>query len=307
MIVYESNKNWFRDIWHLTTSWTIRKIIYGVLIIGGYTLAVCLTLDYTTYEPRLHSSVFSLLGIVLSILLVFRTNTAYDRWWEGRKQWGALVNNCRNLSVMLHATLPKEDDESRSFYAKHIANFCIALKDHLRAGATTDNLVLLSDEEKAELNKKKHKPNHISFWIYNRMQQTYQTGTFDEADFINLKPQHQALLDILGACERILKTPIPYSYAVYIKIYITIYGLMLPFGLYNDFGLYTIPIVMFIFFAMIGIELMAQEIEEPFGLDCNDLSTADMAHNIKNNVFEIFEVSHARTESKEKELYTKVH
>jgi len=306
MIVYNTNKNWFRDIWHLTTSWTIKKIIYGTFIIGAYTLAICLSLEYTGFDPKLHSSVFSLLGVILSILLVFRTNTAYDRWWEGRKQWGALVNNCRNLSVMLHGTLPKEDDESRSYFAKNIANFCIALKDHLREGTEVDNLVLLSDEEKNELVPKAHKPNHISFWIYNRLQKTYKSGVFDAADFINIKPQHQSLLDILGACERILKTPIPYSYAVYIKVFITAYGLMLPFGLYDDFGLYSVPLVMFIFFAMLGLELMAEEIEEPFGTDCNDLSTADMAHNIKNNVFEIFEVKHATTASSKKQLYEKV-
>ncbi|HZY82219.1 MAG TPA: bestrophin family ion channel [Cyclobacteriaceae bacterium] len=103
---------------------------------------------------------------------------------------------------------------------------------------------------------------------------------------INLKQQHLTFTDVMGACERIKKTPIPFSYAVYLKVFISVYSLMLPFGLYLDFGFHSIPLSMFISFTMIGVELMAQEIEEPFGLDCNDLSTGDIANTIKNNVCE---------------------
>ncbi len=307
MIVYEPNKNWLKDVFHLTTSYTIKKILNGVLIIGIYTTAVCVMLSYFDLDPKLHSGIFSLLAVVLSIVLVFRTNSAYDRWWEGRKQWGALVNNCRNLAVMLHAALPEADKDSRFFFAKQIANFCIALKNHLRQGVSVDELIYVDQDEIKALEGKAHKPNHISYLIYDKIQKIYRSGTFSNADFINLKPQHQALLDILGACERIKKTPIPFSYAVYIKLFVTIYGLILPFGLYNDFGFYIIPLVMLIFFAMLGLELMAEEIEEPFGTDCNDLPTADIAHTIKNNVFEILEQSEKLKLPVKKELYQKVH
>lgn len=108
-------------------------------------------------------------------------------------------------------------------------------------------------------------------------------------DFLNLKPQMQALLDILGACERIKKTPIPFSYNVYLKIFITVYGILLPLALIPQSGYWAILLVMMIFFAFIGVQLMAEEIEDPFGLDCNDLPTGDIAHTIKNNVFELLE------------------
>jgi putative membrane protein len=122
--------------------------------------------------------------------------------------------------------------------------------------------------------------------IFGRMHAMYRAGVFTDADIMNLKQQHQVLTDVMGACERIRKTPIPFSYAVYIKLFISVYGLMLPFGLYLDFSFYTIPLSMFIFFTMIGVELMAQEIEDPFGLDCNDLSTGSIAKTIKDNVCE---------------------
>ncbi|MCU0418508.1 MAG: hypothetical protein MUC38_02525 [Cyclobacteriaceae bacterium] len=304
MIVYEPNKNWFRDIRNLTTSWTLQKIVRGVLLIGFFTALACGALDYYEVEPKLHSGIFSLLGIVLSILLVFRTNTAYDRWWEGRKLWGELVNQTRSLAVQLHAALPADDRASRAYLARHIGNFCVALRDHLRQGVKLEELAL-TEEETRDLSEKQHKPNHISGWLYAKVHTVYKGGALTDADLINLKPQHEALLNVLGACERIKKTPIPFSYSVYIKVFISLYGIMLPFGLFLDFGFYAIPLTMFIFFAMLGLELMAQEIEEPFGLDCNDLPTGDIAQTISRNVAEILTGQPAAVGS-EKKIYEKV-
>lgn len=307
MIIYESNKFWLRDMLNLTRSYTMRKVVFGVLMIGAYTAAVCFVYDYFGLESNLHSGIFSLLGIILSILLVFRTNTAYDRWWEGRKQWGALVNHCRNYAVMVEGLLPATDKDTRRFFAANIANFCIALRDHLRDGAKTANLMMLSAEEVAELEPKKHKPNHISLWLFKKMTAMQKAEVLSEADAINMKVHHSALLDILGACERIRKTPIPFSYAVHIKLFITTYGIMLPYGMIADFGYHTIFLVMFIFFAMLGLELMAEEVEEPFGVDCNDLPTGDIAHNIKNSVFEILLDERPVGDEAKRELYDKVH
>jgi putative membrane protein len=235
---------------------------------------------------------------------VFRTNTAYDRWWEGRKQWGELVNQTRNLAIQLQTVLPAEDQSSRTYLARHISNFCIALRDHLRQGVKMEELHLNADEQR-ELKNVTHQPNHLSLWIFQRIHTIYKAGALTEADLINLKPQHQALVDVLGACERIKKTPIPFSYSVYIKVFISLYGIMLPFGLFLDFGFYAIPLTMFIFFAMLGLELMAQEIEEPFGLDCNDLPTGDIAQTIARNVTEIL-TREQMTTGAEKQMYQKV-
>jgi ion channel-forming bestrophin family protein len=305
MIYYEPNKNWFRDIINLTTSWTIKKILYGVMCIGAMSTLIHFTLVHFNLIPSLHSGIFSLLGIVLSILLVFRTNTAYDRWWEGRKQWGHLVNSSRNLALQAQVILPKDDVESREFIAKNISNFSIALSSHLRKGVILDDLVLTTPAEKEELKKKQHIPGYIATSIYNRLHQIYKAGAITDADLINIKNNHEALLDVAGACERIRKTPIPFSYAVYIKVFVSLYGVMLPFGLHADFGVYAIPLTMFIFFAMLGLELMAQEIEDPFGLDCNDLPTGEIAQTIKRNVFEILECEKS-VKPLEAQLYTKV-
>jgi ion channel-forming bestrophin family protein len=307
MIYYETNTHWLKDVRHLSVSWTMKRIMRSTLYVGaGTALIAVLDIDILKLSHwSIDASVFSLLGIVLTILLVFRTNTAYDRWWEGRQQWGKLVNDCRNLAVMSHAALPEEDVETRRFLAIHIANFCYTIKEHLRKGPKLEELIYLSPEEHAVYAEKSHLPSFIAWQIQHRIQQSFKRGDLAGEDHLNIKVHTQGLLDVLGACERIKKTPIPFSYNVYLKLYISVYTFMLPFGLIPYFGYFAIPFVMFIFFAFIGVELMAEEIEDPFGLDCNDLPTGDIAHTIKQNVFEIYALKHAQ-EKPEKELYQKV-
>lgn len=307
MIYYESNKNFFRDIRHLKTSWTMLKVLRGSGAAGLYALVICLAADFSGLALSLPSNLFSLIGIVLSILLVFRTNSAYDRWWEGRQQWGALVNNCRNLAIMGHVTFPSEDKQGRKRFAADIANFCISLKEHLRSGAKNEELILLEGETRAELEVRNHIPAFFSSQLHAQVQTYYRSGVISDSDLLNFKPQLQSLLDIAGACERIRKTPIPFSYAVYVKVLVFVYVLMLPLAMVSELSYWSVPIVMFLAFTFIGIEMMAQEIEEPFGLDCNDLPTGDIAHNIKNNVFELLDVTHKHVEEEKTVLYEKIH
>jgi putative membrane protein len=110
------------------------------------------------------------------------------------------------------------------------------------------------------------------------------------SDIRNIKPHHDAMIDILGACERIKRTPIPHSYGFYIKIFISLYVCLLPFLLVDKYGYYTIPAIMFAAYALMGIEMIAGEIEEPFGLDSNDLPLDAMARTIYLNVHEILGV-----------------
>lgn len=307
MIYYKTNDNWLGDVQHLFKSWTMVKLMRAVGLMGIYSLSVCLTVEYFSMGEyiSLNTSIFSLLGVLLSILLVFRTNSAYDRWWEGRKQWGALVNHTRNLAIYVDGMFAEEDEDTRHWMAVHISNFCFALAEHLRQGVQLDKLVYLSAAERAVYESKDHIPNHIAQQIFKRIAEAHRQGDINEGDYINIKPQHQALLDILGACERIKKTPIPYSYAVYLKIFISVYGVLLPLALVTSFHLVTVPLSMFVFFALLGVELLGEEIEDPFGLDCNDLPTGDIAHTIQKNVFEILE-NRTPAAAPPRELYEKV-
>ncbi len=308
MIIYETNKSWLRDLSHLARSWTMQKIMRSVGLVGLGTAIICvIEMDVFEIEANaMVASIYSLLGIVLSLLLVFRTNSAYDRWWEGRKQWGALVNHCRNLAVNAHAALPRQDLLTRKVLSRDLSNFCFALKEHLRSGVKMEELVLLSEEEKAHYATKKHLPNYLSFQVHLHLQDAFRRGDISEADLINLKPNLQGLLDVLGACERIKKTPIPFSYNVFLKLFITVYTLLLPFGFIPEVGYWAIPLVMLVFFAFIGVEMMGEEIEDPFGLDCNDLPTGSIAQTIYSNVCEILNEGELSPDIKPTILYEKV-
>jgi putative membrane protein len=306
MIINEPNRNWLLDILHLTRSTTMRRTLYTVGILGIVSALFNFITDrFLDVHSAFSPSILSLLGVVLSIMLVFRTNTAYDRWWEGRKLWGALINNTRNLAMLAQASLPVDDRKTRKLLAVRIANFCLALCDHLRDGVKTEKLISLSETERKNYQQKEHLPSYISLQIYRLLRENQQKGNLTEADLINLKHQSEALIDICGGCERIRKTPIPFSYSVYIKLFVSLYVLLLPVGLVGEFGYFSIPVSMFIAFAMIGLELMAEEIEEPFGTDSNDLPLEAMADTIRSNVFEIFELDH-RVAIEEQELYEQV-
>jgi ion channel-forming bestrophin family protein len=306
MVIYD-NKEWIETVINFYRSYIIRQIFRSTLAVGLVTAVFSfIVLELVQVQVKFQSGIFSLLGIVLSILLVFRTNTAYDRWWEGRKLWGSLVNNSRNMALMTHSLLEREATDDRAFYARHIANFAIALKEHLRGGVKLEELHHLTPLELKVYQSRQHIPNHIISQLYERTQQLYRNGTISGYDAIPLKSHIQAFTDILGACERIKKTPIPFSYSIYIKTFIMLYTVMLPFGLIQEFGYYTILIVMFIFYAFIGVELMAEEIEDPFGLDCNDLPTGNIATTIKNNTYEILCLYTEVEKEEPKELYEKV-
>jgi ion channel-forming bestrophin family protein len=254
---------------------------------GVLTFGVVLIYHFLALKFHVNMNFISLVGLALSILLVFRTNTAYDKWWEGRTQWGHIMNNSRNLAMLYQAILPPNDTENRAFFAKHLANFAFALKDHLRKGVNIENLIHLSETEKKNYAKQNHIPNFILANLYMRTQQIYQQKEISGEDILNIKPHLQILTDALGACERIKKTPIPFSYNVFLKLLISVYVLSLPFSLVQDFGFFTILIVMIVTYTFAGLEMMADEIEDPFGLDCNDLPTHELAISIKNNVYEI--------------------
>ncbi len=239
MIEYQPNRNWLKDLLHLGTSWTLQRIVRIVLGIGAYASAVAvLILGFGIYRETLDMSVFSLLGVILSIILVFRTNTAYDRWWEGRKQWGALINQSRYLATQIDAIYPEEDQQSRQFYAQRISNFASALVDHLRDGTRVDSLTDPDDADLAAFERGENIPIYLVRRLLQRFQEARREELIEGFDLIALKSPVEEFLNIQGACERIKKTPIPFSYNVFIKLFISAYGLVLPFGLIPDYGIF---------------------------------------------------------------------
>jgi ion channel-forming bestrophin family protein len=284
-------KVWFSHVFHAYSRAVMRTLTPALIFMALFSTALCyLLLDVLRFhESDFHTtiSMHSLLGIVLGLFLVFRTNSAYDRWWEGRKLWGSFVNNTRNLAFKLNSSLEPGDKENRRWFAIMISNVVIALKEHLRNGAKPEHIELTDELLTEKLKKAKHIPNLISSMLYDRVTSLYKNQLISGDQLFLIDKELKEFSDIIGACERIKNTPIPYSYTMYIKQFIFIYIITLPFAFVTTSGYITVPIVMLVTFVLLSVELIAEEIEDPFGKDINDLPTDELSVKIKDNVREI--------------------
>jgi ion channel-forming bestrophin family protein len=284
-------KVWFSLVFHAYSRAVMRTLTPALIFIAFYTAGVCyILLDVLRFhESDFHTtiSMHSLLGIVLGLFLVFRTNSSYDRWWEGRKLWGSLVNNTRNVSHKLNAFLEKGDTENRRWFALMIPNLVFSIKEHLRGGVKLSELEATGDDFLENLRDVKHVPNRLSSMMYTRVNDLYKNKTISGDQLFILDKELKEFSDILGACERIKNTPIPYSYSMYIKQFIFIYVVTLPMAFVTTSGYLTVPVVVLITFVLLSVELIAEEIEDPFGRDINDLPTDELAEKITDNVREI--------------------
>jgi len=260
----------------------------ALLFMGAFSSVICyIFLEHI--EPNnfpSSTSAHSLLGIVLGLFLVFRTNSAYDRWWEGRRLWGGMVNSTRNFALKLSAVLPKESSE-RQWFVQIIGNIPFATKEHLRNNSDYSQIEIPDAEFSTQFNSATHKPNYVASVLYKKTDDLLKSNTITGFHFLNLDKELKDFVDLIGACERIKKTPIPYSYTMYIKKFIFIYIITLPFGSVTTFGYFTIPTVILISYILLSVELIAEEIEDPFGKDINDLPTDELAETIRANVREI--------------------
>ena len=258
-----------------------------MLFIGLYTYGVgYLELEYWNMSERNPLSnitvMHTMLGFVISLLLVFRTNTAYDRWWEGRKLWGALVNNSRNLAIKLSVIL--KDEHDHAYFRKLIPGYASILAKHLTDVETGKQLYEGTD---LDIDHHKHRPNQVAKMIFQKVDDLYVQKKISGDQLIVLNSEVQSFTDICGACERIKNTPIPYSYSAFIKKFIFFYVMTLPFGYVFSLGYYAVPVVIFIFYVLASLELIAEEIEDPFGFDANDLPIEKISTNIRKHIEEI--------------------
>ncbi|MES2592338.1 MAG: bestrophin family ion channel [Bacteroidota bacterium] len=281
-------KEWFSLIFNFHKSDTFRMLLPAMAGLIAFSGILCyLDVELKVITLRSTTVMHSILGFVISLLLVFRTNTAYDRWWDGRKMWGELVNNSRNLMMKINAYLPAEERELKNDFRILVSNFAFALKGHLRGQVKVEELEEHPRLPATDFKLVDHIPNKIALQLYCEVDKMVKQQLISEERLLSLNEELRSFTNIAGACERIKKTPIPYSYSSFIKRIIFIYVITLPIGLIHDMKWATIPIVLFIFYAFASLELLAEEIEDPFGTERNDLPIDELAHTIRKNLKEI--------------------
>jgi len=290
MIQYNP-KSWFSLIFDVYSRYVIR-LLFPLILFAGLSSTVFAFLVLDVFELKFEGNVafHSILGVILGLFLVLRTNTAYDRWWEGRQLWGRLVNDTRHLAIKFNNFLPKDATDDRRFFVKMIPNICFAMKEHLRDSRLVGELDLSNPEVKERIINSKHRPNIINDMMYERVMKAHKEGNISDTQLFLVDKELKGFIDIIGACERIKTTPIPYSYSMFIKKFLFIYSITLPVSFVWVFGYWTTPLVMLAFYFLMSVELISEEIEDPFGKDVNDLPLDSISVKIKQNISEILSV-----------------
>ena len=266
---------------------TTKKAWFYAFVAGVYSLLPLIKeiIERNVDWFHLHSIPSAIHGVstvAVGSLLVFRTNTAYAKWWEARKIWGQLVNCSRNLGAKI-ATFTNIDPSEREEMHKLIAGFAVSLKDHLRGQADLKRIPGFENTEQAP----KHVPGFITHAIYDHLSRWHASKLIDGDTFRSIDLEARQLLEICGACERILKTRISKSYQKFIHQCVLIFLITLPWGIVDDLGWWTLPTVVIVSYFIVGLEVVADAVDEPFGHDADDLDLDGLCRTIDETVGEL--------------------
>ncbi|NJN88146.1 MAG: hypothetical protein HC881_19935 [Leptolyngbyaceae cyanobacterium SL_7_1] len=286
-------RHWFRTVFQLKGS-VVPAVLPRALVCGlvGGGVSILHWANIPVSLPILASLIPN---IVLGLMLVFRTNTAYERFWEGRRLWGGIVNTSRNLARHIWVAIPEESSQihyEKTVVLHSIVAFAVAVKLHLRQEPVNQELAdLLPRSQYLKLKGMNNPPLEIAFWMQDYLQQQYQNGRLQVIQLTEIQKLINLLIDNLGGCERILKTPIPLAYAIHLKQLLLLYCLSLPFQLIESSGWWTGFLVMLISFTLFGIEEIGVEIENPFGNDPNDLPLDAICNTMMRNIEDLISLT----------------
>jgi ion channel-forming bestrophin family protein len=293
---------WFQTAFQIRGS-VLKAIYQRVILCGifGSFISILYELKLPVFHPILENVIP---GIVLGLLLVLRTNTAYERFWEGRKCWGSIVNHSRNLARHIWVSIDEitPDDRENKIAALYLlVAFAIATKRHLRGEAINNELEeLMHPSYYSKLINMNNPPLEVAFWIGDYLQHQYKRKCINSYQLSGMQDLLNYLVDNLGGCERILRTPMPLAYAIHLKQLLLLYCLLLPFQIVQALGFWTGLITALVSFSLFGIEAIGLEIENPFGYDNNDLPLDTICKTMKRNIDDLMSLDPSGEFSREK-------
>jgi putative membrane protein len=262
-------------LWRVTSC-----VLWSAVVTAVYELVI----EQDGATPQIWTmSIHAVLGTALGLLLVFRTNASYDRFWEGRRMWGNIINESRNLARFCHALIPSPELRERTL--KWLLVFVYAAMNRLRGtGGLGPAAADLPAEEVRTLLASDHVPLGAAERITSSLAAARNAGVLSDYTFVEADRNVQLLIDYLGSCERIHRTPLPFAYMVHLRRALLLYCYTLPLALVSDFGWWTIPCTLLVAYVLFGIEEIGVEIEDPFGQDENDLPLDQFCEMIRRNV-----------------------
>ena len=274
-------------VWQGSVLPEILPRLVALLLLSG--LVVFFRGQFFEYKVSLNPAPFTLIGIALAIFLGFRNNASYDRFWEGRKLWGALLIDARSLArqAITMSGLPA-DSERVNYFIRLLIAFTYALKHQLRKTDPGPDLERLLPPELAQaVQKVRFRPIRLLQEMSTWVQQLKTEGYLDSITQTTFDHNLNQLSNIVGGCERIASTPIPYTYNVLLHRTVYIYCFLLPFGLVDSIGWMTPIMVVFVGYTFMALDAIVTEIEEPFGEDPNDLALNTISQTIETSLLEM--------------------
>ncbi|MBM4097958.1 MAG: bestrophin family protein [Planctomycetota bacterium] len=313
MIFYERH-NWTRQVFALNGT-VIPRVIGRVALVAFITLVLCILkmasepanrdslrglvsgwvsesamdrlftgIDEAEFSvPKLESIGHTVLGVALGMLMAFRSNAANTRYWEARGHWGMLVNSTRNLVRVGHVWAGPADD-----LARLVSAYVLAIKQTLREDRELEELAhylpgRILDQVRAAGSPATCLSRHMEDWIRDKA----TLGKIDTRTAMVMQQLVNVMVDQQGACEKIHKTPMPFIYASLIKLSITLFVFTLPLVLVHTASLAAPAIAALVALVFLGVEEAAIEIEDPFGLDFNDLPLEQICATIARDVSQL--------------------
>lgn len=287
LVNQDEHKDFLKNALTLSGSIT-PKVIKMVLLVIIYSCVITY-IHYLRPSISLPIGPFEYTGLILGLILVFRVNSGYDRWWEARKIWGSIINQSRNLTIILTNYSTTNDALSQTKITNYVAALPFLMKNHLRGDETMEQIKSLIDKDLfVKLSQSKHKVNILSSTIAHALHDLRQTNELDSFSFLQAEEKRADLIDSHGACERILKTPMPFVMALKTRQFIFLFLLALPLALVN-ISVWLNPLITgLVAYAILSLDQIGIELQSPFSeKSLSHLPLNDICDNIKKNIMEI--------------------
>jgi ion channel-forming bestrophin family protein len=288
-MIIRKKEHWFKMlfIWHGSVLPQLIRRLSLLLIIS---IVITYLREYVIlYNLHLSPAPFTLFGLSIAIFLGFRNNASYERFTDGRRLWGSLNNTCRSLARQALTLNDKPRDvKETTLFINYLTALPYTLKHQLRMSDPADDLDrLLPSALAIRVKAARYKPVLLVKELGQIVQNAKHRGTIDSIAQRSFDHNLNQLTDVIGGCERIASTPIPYSYSVLLHRTVYVYCFLLPFGLVDSLGWFTPVFVTFIAYTYVALEAIADELENPFGLAPNDLALDAICRNIENTLLEL--------------------
>lgn len=285
MIKY-STRNWLQLVFSLQGT-IIKRVARRTIFCGFLAASAVYLKDVHSIDVSVPVVVHSIIGVALGLLLVFRTNSSYDRYWEGRRTVGDMVSHCRDLARQTTAYLSKDEDRLK-LAGRYIIAFYTTVRRQLRQEHHHPELVaLIGDDQVDRLDQSEEPPLTVATWLTQLYVSAADDGVVTEQRLRTLDTNLTALVQNWSDAERIHKTPVPFAYAHHIKVFLSMFCFTVPFALAHVTHYYAVGGAMVVAFALFGIDEIGVEIEDPFGYDENDLPLDEIGAQLEVDVSSI--------------------